>query len=46
MRADADVALLADQPWQTYSCGRGAKGHCDYAWAWVAILPDPGEHRQ
>ncbi len=43
MRVDAIAALLADQPWQTYSCGRGAKGHRDYAWAWVAILPDPGD---
>jgi SRSO17 transposase len=43
MRVDAIAKLLADQPWQTYSCGRGAKGHRDYAWAWVAILPDPGD---
>ena len=44
MRVDAIAALLADdQPWQTYSCGRGAKGHRDYAWAWAAILPDPGD---
>jgi SRSO17 transposase len=43
MRVDAVAALLADAPWQTYSCGRGAKGHRDYAWAWVAILPDPGD---
>jgi SRSO17 transposase len=43
MRVDAVGALLADQPWQTYSCGQGAKGHRDYAWAWVAILPDPSD---
>jgi SRSO17 transposase len=43
MRVDAVAALLADKPWQTYSCGRGAKGHRDYAWAWVAILPEPSE---
>ncbi|HEX4018791.1 MAG TPA: IS701 family transposase [Frankiaceae bacterium] len=43
MRVDAVAALLADQPWQTYSCGRGAKGHRDYAWAWVAILPEDGD---
>jgi SRSO17 transposase len=43
MRVDAIAELVADQPWQTYSCGRGAKGHRDYQWAWVAILPDPGD---
>jgi SRSO17 transposase len=43
MRVDAVADLLADTPWQSYSCGRGAKGHRDYAWAWVAILPEPGE---
>jgi SRSO17 transposase len=42
MRVDAIAALLANEPWQTYSCGRGAKGHREYAWAWVAILPDLG----
>jgi SRSO17 transposase len=44
MRVDAVAALLADTPWQTYSCGRGTKGHRDYAWAWVAILPDPSDN--
>lgn len=47
MRVDAIAALIADKhpvyDWQTYSCGRGAKGHRDYAWAWGAILPDHGE---
>jgi SRSO17 transposase len=47
MRVDALAALIADQQpvhdWQTYSGGRGAKGHRDYAWAWVALLPDHGE---
>lgn len=43
LRVDAVAALLADTPWQTYSCGRGAKGHRDYAWAWIGILPDPGD---
>ena len=43
LRVDAVAALLASTSWQTYSCGRGAKGHRDYAWAWVAILPDPGD---
>lgn len=44
MRVDAIAALLADdQPWQTYSCGRGAKGHRDYQWAWVGIQPDPAD---
>ena len=42
MRVDAIAALLAEEtPWQSYSCGRGAKGHRDYQWAWIAILPDP-----
>jgi len=36
-------ARSSARPCQTYSCGRGAKGHRDYAWAWVVILPDPGE---
>ena len=44
MRVDAIAALLADQlPWQTYSCGRGAKGHRDYQWSWVAIVPEPAD---
>jgi SRSO17 transposase len=43
MRVDAAAALLANEPWQAYSCGRGAKGHRDYAWAWVTILPEIGE---
>jgi SRSO17 transposase len=43
IRVDAVAALLDQQSWQTYSCGRGAKGHRDYAWAWVAILPDPAD---
>jgi DDE superfamily endonuclease len=42
-RVDAVAALLADSSWQTYSCGRGAKGHRDYAWAWIGLLPEPGE---
>jgi SRSO17 transposase len=40
LRVDAIAALLDDASWQTYSCGRGAKGHRDYAWAWVEILPE------
>jgi SRSO17 transposase len=47
MRVDAIADLLdedaAGPSWQTYSCGRGAKGHRDYAWAWFAILPDPAD---
>jgi SRSO17 transposase len=43
MRVDALPARIPDTSWQTYSCGRGAKGHRDYAWAWIAILPDPGD---
>jgi hypothetical protein len=46
LRVDAIAALLADTPWQTYSCGRGAKGHRDYAWAWIGILPTPATHRR
>ena len=34
------VALLARlipaAAWETRSCGRGCKGHRDYAWAWAA----------
>jgi SRSO17 transposase len=40
LRVDAISALLGDASWQTYSCGRGAKGHREYAWAWIALLPE------
>jgi SRSO17 transposase len=43
LRVDAIPALLDARSWQTYSCGRGAKGHRDYAWAWIGIRPDPGD---
>ena len=43
LRVDAIPALLPDTAWQTYSCGRGTKGHRDYAWAWIGLLPEPGE---
>jgi len=28
--------LIPAAAWQTRSCGRGCKGHRDYAWAWAA----------
>jgi SRSO17 transposase len=43
LRVDAIPALIPASSWQTYSCGRGAKGHRDYAWAWIALLPEPGD---
>jgi SRSO17 transposase len=43
LRVDAIPGLLDERSWQSYSCGRGAKGHRDYAWAWIEILPEPGE---
>jgi SRSO17 transposase len=43
LRVDAIPALLPKRAWQTYSCGRGAKGHRDYAWAWIGLLPEPGD---
>jgi SRSO17 transposase len=43
LRVDTIADLLTETSWQTYSCGRGAKGHRDYAWAWIAVLPDPGD---
>ncbi len=43
LRVDAIPAVLEDASWQTYSCGQGAKGHRDYAWAWIAILPEPDD---
>jgi SRSO17 transposase len=42
-RVDTLPALIPESGWQTYSCGRGSKGHRDYAWAWVALLPEPGD---
>jgi len=43
MRVDAIPALIPASGWQTYSCGRGSKGHRDYSWAWIELLPEPGE---
>ncbi len=43
MRVDALPALIPVSGWQTYSCGRGSKGHRDYSWAWIGLLPEPGE---
>jgi hypothetical protein len=28
--------LIPATAWETRSCGRGCKGHRDYAWAWAA----------
>jgi len=43
LRVDAIPTLIPDTGWRTYSCGRGSKGHRDYSWAWIALLPEPGE---
>jgi SRSO17 transposase len=43
LRVDAIPALLPDTAWQTYSCGRGSKGHRDYSWAWIELLGEPGD---
>jgi len=43
MRVDAIPAPIPASGWQTYSCGRGSKGHRDYSWAWIELLPGPGE---
>jgi DDE superfamily endonuclease len=32
----AVARLIPKAAWETRSCGRGCKGHCDYAWAWAA----------
>ncbi|HEY6423700.1 MAG TPA: IS701 family transposase [Pseudonocardiaceae bacterium] len=42
-RVDTLPALIPESGWQTYSCGRGSKGHRDYAWAWIQLLPEPGD---
>ncbi|HLN71115.1 MAG TPA: IS701 family transposase, partial [Streptosporangiaceae bacterium] len=33
--AAAVAAMVPDAAWETRSCGRGCKGHRDYAWAWA-----------
>jgi SRSO17 transposase len=43
IRVDALPALIPASGWQTYSCGRGSKGHRDYCWAWVELLPEPDQ---
>ncbi|MDT0263639.1 IS701 family transposase [Jatrophihabitans sp. DSM 44399] len=43
MRVDALPALIPATGWQTYSCGPGSKGHHNYSWAWIGLLPEPGE---
>ena len=32
----AVARLIPPAAWETRSCGRGCKGHRDYAWAWAA----------
>ena len=32
----AVARLVPPTAWETRSCGRGCKGHRDYAWAWAA----------
>ena len=32
----AVARLIPSTAWETRSCGRGCKGHRDYAWAWAA----------
>jgi SRSO17 transposase len=32
----AVAAMVPAPAWETRSCGRGCKGHRDYAWAWAA----------
>jgi hypothetical protein len=32
----AVARLVPATAWETRSCGRGCKGHRDYAWAWAA----------
>jgi SRSO17 transposase len=32
----AVAAMVPASAWETRSCGRGCKGHRDYAWAWAA----------
>jgi SRSO17 transposase len=34
----AVAAMAPASAWETRSCGRGCKGHRDYAWAWAATL--------
>ena len=34
--AAAVAAMVPEAAWETRSCGRGCKGHRDYAWAWAA----------
>jgi SRSO17 transposase len=36
IRADAAARRVPAAGWETRSCGRGCKGHRDYAWAWLA----------
>ena len=33
--AAAVAAMVPQTAWETRSCGRGCKGHRDYAWAWA-----------
>jgi DDE superfamily endonuclease len=45
LRADAVAARLPARAWQRLPAGPGAKGHCWYDWAWLAMEPGrPGRH--
>jgi hypothetical protein len=37
----AVARLVPATAWETRSCGRGGKGHRDYAWAWAATASRP-----
>jgi SRSO17 transposase len=43
LRVDAIPTLIPASGWQTYSCGRGSKGHREYSWAWIGLLPEPDD---
>jgi SRSO17 transposase len=42
-RSDRVAAALSKKAWNRYSAGDGAKGHRDYDWAWVAVIPPADE---
>jgi hypothetical protein len=32
------AGLMPASAWEARSCGRGCKGHRDYAWGWAGLL--------
>jgi SRSO17 transposase len=42
-RGDYIAATLGKKAWNRHSAGDGAKGHRDYDWAWVAVIPPVDE---